>query len=1342
MIKNNYKIKTGLFLLVSIVAILFSPIIGSAEDSLDIPKTGFEERNDGSWTTHQEELDFLEELSEKSDRVRYSQVGTTEEGRPLHLVRVGYPLPDSDEEIASGRNLLIMGTFHGNEPSGREMSLKLMRDLAYTEDPDMLELLEKSTILFLPTVNPDGREANRRRNNDNHDLNRDGVILKTPEVQTLAKILKDFKPDIVLDAHERVSGPNISLLGSLNLNVDKDLQALNQELIDDYMFPDLEDAGFTVDYYPPGGKPTTTRNIAGLRHSIGVLTEASWTDEPLVRVAGQMEAANSILNFYHDNFERVAEIVTEAPKNKKRVGGDQSEPFYLDGMVGELPEDESAILDPPPCGYLINEVQKEKISRQIDLFSLEVEEVNDGYFITMDQPMMTIIPFILDEKSAFKLVNGLTVNDCSDLGTLQPPSIPTGQKFQTDFTEYEAGEAPNDWSVFWKDSGWTVQDEPKRLEHIVTEGGSRRLLTWDQVGEVHGDVEVASVVRADSEGKLFQIHLHGFGNEGSEDSYYLDVTKKHGENSIQISRLLGGINTPLKSETLSFEIEIDAWYQIVFQREGNTLKGKVWPYEEEEPDNWQITVDDVYVDFGNVGVGHDTTGVINDWKFFSVGTYGENAERAPADLIDGVDKSVLQRRVNEIKNENLNEADFLPESWANLQESLEQAETILNKSDATQSEIDRAAENLYDAYAGLSAQYKTDFSEYDVGVAPSDWSTLWRESGWTVKDDPSRLEHFVTEGSGRRGLTWDKPGDITGDVEVSALVKKSKGDKGVMFQLHLQGSGKASSENSYYLDVTNSGNIRINRNRNGGFTVLKSTSIPFTPELDTWYEAVFKREGSTLKGKVWSYGEEEPAEWQIEVEDDSFITGKVGIGHVTTEITNEWAFFGVGTNDAEAPRAPKDVIVDKTPLELKIEEIESMLDESEFTLESLENVQNALENARKLLEKSDVTQIEINEEIIKLDKAFSQLQTVSKQMDTDFSEYNVGEAPSDWSTLWRDSGWTVKENPSLLEHYVTEGGKRRVLTWDQPGIVYGNVEVSSVVKASTDGVTMFQVHLHGSGSAGSESSYYLDLRNTGHVRINRNLNGGFSVLKTAKLPFEVKTDSWYQVVFKYEDASLKGKVWPYGQDEPENWQVMVEDENFTRGKIGVGHVTSGMVNEWAFYGVGIGDMTAPRAPENLFEPEVNKEALQTLVDRIIAEGLEESNFTAPSWRALQTALQHAEEVLNDSEATQKEVDEALNNLNKAYEGLEEKIEDEVNKEALQKKVEEINNEGLDESHYTEESWKALQTALKIAEELLALDNEKINQSIVDKALSNLEIAYEELEEKEDEDNAEDLDESV
>jgi len=49
--------------------------------------------------------------------VEYGTYGESAEGRPMHLVKVGYPEPKAD--VANGRNIFIVGTFHGNEPSVR-----------------------------------------------------------------------------------------------------------------------------------------------------------------------------------------------------------------------------------------------------------------------------------------------------------------------------------------------------------------------------------------------------------------------------------------------------------------------------------------------------------------------------------------------------------------------------------------------------------------------------------------------------------------------------------------------------------------------------------------------------------------------------------------------------------------------------------------------------------------------------------------------------------------------------------------------------------------------------------------------------------------------------------------------------------------------------------------------------------------------------------------------------------------------------------------------------------------------------------------------------------------------
>lgn len=51
-------------------------------------------------------------------------------------------------------------------------------------------------------------------------------------------------------------------------------------------------------------------------------------------------------------------------------------------------------------------------------------------------------------------------------------------------------------------------------------------------------------------------------------------------------------------------------------------------------------------------------------------------------------------------------------------------------------------------------------------------------------------------------------------------------------------------------------------------------------------------------------------------------------------------------------------------------------------------------------------------------------------------------------------------------------------------------------------------------------------------------------------------------------------------------------------------------------------------------------------------GLNESDYTAESWKALQDALTVAENVMADENATQDQVDEATSSLMKAYQGLQ------------------------------------------------------------------------------------------
>lgn len=411
-------------LVIALLIFTLIPIAGvvaeSNDTTVDLPTTGFEDRNGESWTTLEEEIDFINEVAAMSDRIRVTLEGSSVLGKPIHLIRVGNPLL-TDEEIANGRNIFIMGTPHGNEPAGREMSLSLIRDLAFTDDPEMLELLSKSTILFMPTPNPDGRQDNRRTNEWRLDNNRDNLNLTSPENEIIAGVLSYYDPDITVDLHERPTGtsPDIEGLWPRNLNVDEDLRALNVKLVEEYVFPSAEADGWTTGLYGrPGGSggedERILRNVGGLRNGLALLTESAGRAPLQDRADMQRSVMNGAIAFYQDHFDEIAEVRAGAKERRTADGIDPSVPFYLDGADNWAP---TMILENKPMGYLLTKDQANTVSKHINLFNIQTEDVDNGVFASMHQPMMTILPLLFDERAKYNEISALPVYSLSNPGT-------------------------------------------------------------------------------------------------------------------------------------------------------------------------------------------------------------------------------------------------------------------------------------------------------------------------------------------------------------------------------------------------------------------------------------------------------------------------------------------------------------------------------------------------------------------------------------------------------------------------------------------------------------------------------------------------------------------------------------------------------------------------------------------------------------------------------------------------------------------------------------------------------------------------------------------------------------
>lgn len=120
-------------------------------------------------------------------------------------------------------------------------------------------------------------------------------------------------------------------------------------------------------------------------------------------------------------------------------------------------------------------------------------------------------------------------------------------------------------------------------------------------------------------------------------------------------------------------------------------------------------------------------------------------------------------------------------------------------------------------------------------------------------------------------------------------------------------------------------------------------------------------------------------------------------------------------------------------------------------------------------------------------------------------------------------------------------------------------------------------------------------------------------------------------------------------------------------------------------------------------------------------------YTEESYAVYTAALDSAKEVLKDADASRTEVDVALDTLKKAVEGLEEKPETTVSKDALQALYDSWKD--VKQGDYTDQSYKTLQDALKNAADIL--EDKNADQASVDAAYAQLKNAADKLVEKED-----------
>ncbi len=241
------------------------------------------------FTTHAEVFEFLDALARRSGRLSIETVGRSQQGRAM-AVAVLTGQRGFDARLPT---VLLLAQQHGNEPAGGEAALVLAQMLSGEKSA----MLERVNVLIVPRTNPDAAERFARESVAGIDANRDHLLLRTPEIQAVAAVLRRYSPQVMLDLHEfTVAGRWVTKFGAV-MRADALLQAATvgnlspgvQAAQDRYLAAArgaLEAAGHRVaDYHTASADPKdlavsmggvnvdTGRNVGGLRNAISLLLE-------------------------------------------------------------------------------------------------------------------------------------------------------------------------------------------------------------------------------------------------------------------------------------------------------------------------------------------------------------------------------------------------------------------------------------------------------------------------------------------------------------------------------------------------------------------------------------------------------------------------------------------------------------------------------------------------------------------------------------------------------------------------------------------------------------------------------------------------------------------------------------------------------------------------------------------------------------------------------------------------------------------------------------------------------------------------------------------------------------
>ncbi|MBB6143641.1 hypothetical protein HNQ77_001590 [Silvibacterium bohemicum] len=283
---------------------------------------GFKPGTDRKLADWKQLTSYYQTLAAQSDRVKYQELGKTNEGRPFVALTISAPenlahlaeyqeinrrlsdprstTPDQAKAlIAKGKTiLLITFNIHSTEIASSQTAAEFAWRMATENTPETQAILKNVILLLVPSLNPDGEQLvvdwykkylGTPYEGSNppvlwahytgHDDNRDWVGFTQPETRHTVKLINEWHPQILYDLHQMgADGPRIYMppwVDPIDPNVDP-LLVSSMNALGTNMAKDVSSAGKTgvlihgvYDFWSP------LRDYISYHNGLRILTESA-----------------------------------------------------------------------------------------------------------------------------------------------------------------------------------------------------------------------------------------------------------------------------------------------------------------------------------------------------------------------------------------------------------------------------------------------------------------------------------------------------------------------------------------------------------------------------------------------------------------------------------------------------------------------------------------------------------------------------------------------------------------------------------------------------------------------------------------------------------------------------------------------------------------------------------------------------------------------------------------------------------------------------------------------------------------------------------------------------------